>query len=636
MRAEEQSVHTHKHMESILKTLQKTRLGILLCGYSAILSACFFLAYDLRFDFAIPPEVQADRWYFLVQVLLGKLILLATFRQYGTLFTYFSIPDLIRIVCAMGLVGLTELVVWLYTKAQLAPPRGVILTDFILSVGALCAMRLTLRVYRERFAQKETPGDGKVRRVAILGGGDAGAQFVREIQSKRSLGLRPIMFLDDDQEKHGHQIHGVPVMGYPKDIVWLRNEYPVDSCVLAMPSATGRRLQDIYRSLSAEKLPVEIIPSLAELASGRIHISRIRPVQLEDLLGREAVDLRNPAVAALVQNKVVLVTGAGGSIGSELCRQLAGYNPQRLLLVEQSEGSLFTIEAELNSLGYQGVITPLVADILDLPRLRRILQDYAPHIIFHAAAHKHVYMMERQPAEAVKNNTTGTRQLAELAQAAGIGTFVFISPDKAINPTSAMGASKRLAEIHLQAVQRRPGNRTRFIAVRFGNVLGSSGSVIPIFKQQIAAGGPVTVTHPEVTRYFMTIPEAVGLVLQTSVMGLGGEIFILDMGNPVKIIDLARQLIELSGLKPDEDIEIKIIGLRPGEKLYEELQHTSENLRPTSHPRVTVLATGVTADLTGWAARCLAELEQPASELDNNSLKRAIKQLVPEYTPHLD
>jgi FlaA1/EpsC-like NDP-sugar epimerase len=366
-----------------------------------------------------------------------------------------------------------------------------------------------------------------------------------------------------------------------------------------------------------------------------VQVSKIRPVQVEDLLGREQVDLKNPAVSDLLSGKVVLVTGAGGSIGAELCRQIAGYNPQRLLLVEQAEGSLFTIENELLERGYQHAIVPLVADITDVERMRSILTRYRPEIIFHAAAHKHVYMMERQAGEAVKNNTTGTRQLAELAAELGVAAFALISTDKAINPTSAMGVSKRLAEKHVQALQRRAGNKTVFSAVRFGNVLGSSGSVVPIFKQQIAVGGPVTVTHPDVTRYFMTIPEAVGLVLQATVLAQGGELFVLDMGKPVKIVDLARQLIELSGLRPDEDIEIKFTGLKPGEKLFEELQHGSELLKQTAHPRIQLLASE-SAPPVDWIRRCIGEVEEPAGRLEPAELKRRIKALVPEYQPHLD
>jgi len=608
----------------------------LIALYTVVLAACRYFAYEIRFDFLVPHEFQEERLLSLAVNLPIKLLCLLLFRQFGSLLTYFSVPDLMRIGVAMATANLISYLLRYGISPGLLSPRGVVLMDFVLCVSALGAMRLSFRIYRERYLTANRP-DGKVsRRIAVLGAGDAGAQFVREIQAKPSLGLKPVFFLDDDWKKHGHSIHGISVLGAPEEISKLRKEYQIEACVLAMPSAPGKRLQEIYKVLSAESLKVEIVPSMAELASGRVQVTKIRPVQVEDLLGRATVDLRSDNVAALVSDKVVMVTGAGGSIGSELCRQLVAYNPQRLLLVEQAEGSLFYIEAELNERGYQSVIVPLVADILDQPRMRFIFDRFKPQVIFHAAAHKHVYMMERQPGEAVKNNTTGTRQLAELASAQGVEAFVLISTDKAINPTSAMGASKRLAEIHLQARQRGSGNGTRFIAVRFGNVLGSSGSVIPIFKKQIAEGGPVTVTHPDVTRYFMTIPEAVGLVLQTAVMGKGGEIFVLDMGKPVKIVDLAKQLIELSGLRPDEDIEIKFIGMRPGEKLYEELQHHSEHLQPTAHPRIMLLTAGGSAATTDWAGRCISEIESRIGELEPNQLKLAIKQLVPEYSPHLD
>ncbi|MDP2138541.1 MAG: polysaccharide biosynthesis protein, partial [Candidatus Didemnitutus sp.] len=300
----------------------------------------------------------------------------------------------------------------------------------------------------------------------------------------------------------------------------------------------------------------------------------------------------------------------------------------------QAEGSLYTIESELNEGGYKNMIVPHVADVLDAPRMQFIFERYRPQVVFHAAAHKHVFMMERQPGEAVKNNTSGTRLLGEIASAHGVETFVFISTDKAINPTSVMGATKRLAEMYLQHLHARPENRTKFVAVRFGNVLGSSGSVIPIFKRQIAHGGPVTVTHPDVTRYFMTIPEAVGLVLKTGVLGQGGEIFVLDMGQPVKIVDLAKQLIELSGLRPEIDIEIKFIGLRAGEKLFEELQHQSELMRPTEHPRIMLLARQDALEV-GWSRRCMVRLESRVTELEAEQLKLAIKEFVPEYSPHL-
>lgn len=613
-----------------------TRAAGLLFVYSGILAFCRFFAYELRFDFIVPEQFQQERMVSLMVNLPVKLLCLLMFRQFGSVLSYFSVPDLLRIAAAMGIANFISYLSRLGLTPGLMSPRGVILIDFVLAVGALSFFRLGFRIYRERFSARVRSAESqKVRRIVVLGAGDAGAQFVQEARSRPSLGLRPVFFLDDDWRKHGQQLHGVPVLGSPEEIVRWNKEYPVDSAVLAMPSAPVRRVQDIYKLLKTEGLSVEIVPSLAELATGRVQVTKIRPVQVEDLLGRASVDLRSESVASMTRGKVVMVTGAGGSIGSELCRQIVAYAPQRLLIVEQSEGALFFVEAELNERGFKNTIVPLIADILDTPRMTSIFERFKPEVVFHAAAHKHVYMMERQPGEAVKNNTTGTRLLAELSAAHGVSSFVFISTDKAINPTSAMGATKRLAEMHLRFLQAHGKSNTRFITVRFGNVLGSSGSVIPIFKQQIAAGGPVTVTHPDVTRYFMTIPEAVGLVLQTAVLGESGHIYVLDMGKPVKIVDLARQLIELSGLRPGEDIEIKFIGLRPGEKLFEELQHKNELLKPTAHERIFLLAANeqLPAD---WADTCLREVERQVTVLEPEQLKLAIKSLVPEYQPHLE
>jgi len=440
---------------------------------------------------------------------------------------------------------------------------------------------------------------------------------------------------------------------------------------------------------------VETLPALEDMASGKARVSKIRPIEIQDLLGREAIPLDCKSIRHFVENKVVMVTGAGGSIGSELCRQIANLNPRRVLMVEQSEPSLFLIEQEMNGLGLGGVILPLVADILDNGRMKAIFELHGPQVVFHAAAHKHVYLMERQPSEAIKNNSVGTRKLAQLAVDYAAEAFVMISTDKAINPTNVMGASKRLAELHLQALSNeiiaeaqlerqavaamrssavtvsaknvsatigessregvtstngpsRPpqlatnamaqseagSSKTKLMAVRFGNVLGSSGSVVPIFKKQIEAGGPVTVTHPDVIRYFMTIPEAVGLVMQASALGKGGEIFVLDMGKPVKIVDLARQMIELSGYKVGEDIDIKFTGLKPGEKLYEELQHVDEQHLPTEHPRIMRFVTS--NDATKASRQAIVELEPFTDELSANDIKRNLKVLIPEYQPSLD
>ena len=437
------------------------------------------------------------------------------------------------------------------------------------------------------------------------------------------------MFFDDDKTKHGKLVHGVPVIGAPETIAKVKGAATIAKAVIAMPSAPAKRVREVVLLLAKQGIKVETMPSLEELASGRMRASRIRPVEVQDLLGRDPVNLDAAGIRQRIEGRVVLVTGAGGSIGAELCRQIVALNPKRLLLVEQAEGALFVIEQELNELGFAGVIVPLVADILDRERMEFVFGRYRPEVVFHAAAHKHVFLMERQPAEAIRNNVLGTRQLARIAAAHGVDAFVLISTDKAINPTSVMGATKRLAEIQLMSLAAETA--TKFMAVRFGNVLGSSGSVVPIFKRQIENGGPVTVTHPDVSRYFMTIPEAVGLVLQSFVLGRGGEIFVLDMGQPVKIVDLARQMIELSGYRVGEDIEITFTGLKPGEKLYEELQHHTERYAATTHPRIMRFTSQAAVGEPG-----LRELEQTLHAMDANQLKALLKRLVPEYTPYLE
>jgi FlaA1/EpsC-like NDP-sugar epimerase len=372
---------------------------------------------------------------------------------------------------------------------------------------------------------------------------------------------------------------------------------------------------------------------MEQMVNGVVKASQIRPVQIEDLLGRERINLATDRIRGLLRGKVVLVTGAGGSIGSELCRQIVINEPELVLLVERCEVQMFQIEQELLNVGRHTQVVSLIADVLDEERMRQIFQRYHPQLVFHAAAHKHVPLMEHQPYEAFRNNTIGTKQLARIALDFGVERFVLISTDKAINPTNAMGATKRLAELFLQALQGHNGSCTKFMAVRFGNVLGSSGSVIPTFKRQIAAGGPVTVTHPEVTRYFMTVHEAVGLVLQSATQGNGGEIFVLDMGKLVKIVDVARQLIELSGLKPEIDIEIKFTGLRPGEKLFEEINYNTENMVRTEHPKI-MRFTGEPLPLEELR-QGLQNILTNAADRDEDDFKREIQKLLPEYRPYL-
>lgn len=650
------------------------RFWVTVASYLLILATSFWLAYELRFDFAVPPEFQDERLRLLKYAVAVKFLGLVLLRQTGSMLRYFSIPDLVRVSIAMAAASALLIAPRLLGQVSYIFPRGVLLIDLLLSIVGLCVFRIVLRVYQERVTLARRTPQRPMELIAIVGAGDTGASLANDLLNMPSRGFRPVAFADDDPAKKGRLLHGVPVIGRPEDLP--KAKLPgVTTVIMAMPSAPQKRVREILLMLTQHGYRVEIVPALEDLASGRAKVSRIRAVEVEDLLGRESVALDATAIRKFVENKVVLVTGAGGSIGSELCRQISHLNPQRLLMVEQSEASLFLCEQEMNELGMGAIATPLVADILDERRMSDLFTRLRPQVVFHAAAHKHVYLMERQPGEAIRNNSVGTRILGEIAARSGVEAFVLISTDKAINPTNVMGVSKRLAEINLQAIHARlrvpvtakardtaskvevkaggafpsaspaapaappeGGARlpqpTKFVAVRFGNVLGSSGSVVPIFKRQIAAGGPVTVTHPDVTRYFMTIPEAVGLVLQSAVLGTGGEIFVLDMGQPVKIVDLARQMIELSGFKVGEDIEIKFTGLKPGEKLYEELQHRDESHQPTEHPRIMRFVSRGSAEVA--SAQAIDQLEPILYTASPNTIKQQLKAIVPEYTPHFE
>ena len=666
------------------------RQSYLLMAYTGGIVVSLWLAFQLRFDFSVAPEylVHFD-WMLLCSVTI-KLSLLLYLGQFGSLLSYFGLHDLGKILAVCAITAGAGLAFWVFAGVPYAPPRAVIVTDCLISFLYLCGFRISLRLIREGYFDKNST-TGNEKMIAIIGAGDVGASLARDLLMRRGRGLMPKAFFDDDRTKWGTTIHGVIVQGAPESLPDYLHRHRIDQVIIAMPSAAGRRIRVIVGLLNQLKLRFEIVPSYEQLLTGRVKASQIRPVEIQDLLGREAINLQTDRIRELVNDKVVMVTGAGGSIGSELCRQIASYAPRQLLLVERSEFLLFQIEQELIDLGLASNITTLVADITDPARIEGIFQRFKPAVIFHAAAHKHVPMMEQQPAEAFANNTLGTRSLANTALAHRVEHFVLISSDKAINPTNVMGATKRMAELYLQALQGkgqeakgkgqengRPavaepmaymtagsssrfatGEKgvsldldldlkpqasslkppsaaaplTKFMAVRFGNVLGSSGSVIPTFKKQIAAGGPVTITHPDMTRYFMTVNEAVGLVLQSATLGEGGEIFVLDMGLPMKISDLARQLIELSGLKPETDIEIKYTGLRPGEKLFEELNHKTENMVATDHAKVMrFLSQPQTLEQieAGFDA-----VQKAGASGDSDQIKLAIQKVVPEYQPYL-
>ncbi|MHB8878783.1 MAG: polysaccharide biosynthesis protein, partial [Myxococcaceae bacterium] len=514
-------------------------------------------------------------------------------------------------------------------------PIGVLLIDFAAAFLGIAGIRVLRRLQTER-GQNQLRRGSAVEQVPtmLVGAGQAGLLVAKELGSRPDLGIRAVGFIDDDRGKVGSVVHGVPVLGTTEELARLCAKHHAKQALITIANAPGKQIRRIKEVCDAAGISAKIIPGIYEIVGGQVNLSRIRSVSIEDLLGREAVVLETDRISEAIRGRVILVTGAGGSIGSELCRQLCRFGPSGLVLLEQAENNLFHVHRELIA-SYPELsasITPCIADICDQARLEAVFKAHRPSVVFHAAAHKHVPMMEWNPGEAVKNNVFGTKTLADLAHAHGVAEFVMISTDKAVNPTSVMGVSKRTAEIYIQALSQR--SQTRFVTVRFGNVLGSSGSVIPLFQEQIARGGPVTVTHPDMKRYFMTIPEACQLVLQAGSMGQGGEIFVLDMGEPVKIVDLARDLITLSGFRPGEEIEIAFSGVRPGEKLFEELSVASEQADKTRHPKVFVGR--FRPHELDAVNQGLAELRVLADSGSPMQLRAKFREIVPEYSPEAE
>jgi FlaA1/EpsC-like NDP-sugar epimerase len=605
------------------------RTPVLLIGYASVIVGAFVLSYLVRFDFDVPAD-QSARWPLQLAVLIPlQIVSLAAFGQFRTLLTYFSLPDLKRLLFAMAVPAAILLVLRYTPGERFCPSRGIIVLNAVLGFSAIAAMRTALRVYREKFTESGESGTHR-KRVAIIGAGTSGARLHGEIRARPGLNMKVVCYLDDDPRKAGTLLHGVPVLGKPEQIAHVKRDLEIGKAIIAMPNAKAARIREVVALLNAAELDHDILPTFSQSLNAGASVLSLRHVQIEDLLGRESVDLDAENIRRMVRGQVVLVTGAGGSIGSELCRQIASFEPLRVVLLERSEAALFLIEQELLKTYPADVVAAFPADINDESRVEEAILAHRPTAIFHAAAHKHVPMMEGHPAEAIANNLLGTRTIARLAIRHRVGRFVLISSDKAVRPTNVMGATKRLAEISLQRLQRTPGCATRFLTVRFGNVLGSSGSVIPIFRKQIAKGGPVTVTHPDVVRYFMTIPEAVGLVLQCAAEGDAGDVFVLDMGQPMRIVDVARQLIELSGLRPDRDIEIHFTGLRPGEKMFEEVAYGHETLLPTHHPKIRKLSlSGAEFPDIDAAVEAVAGamVRMPPGEL-----KAWIRELVPDYS----
>jgi FlaA1/EpsC-like NDP-sugar epimerase len=602
---------------------------------AAIVAASWWLAFELRFDHGLPIYYQTLFNRTILLVVGIKLIVFIAFGFYNRWWRYVSIRDMWAI--ARGVVVaclIADVTVYLVAPVHgVHLPRSIAATDLLLTLAFVAGSRLLARTAMER------PGltvMARGKEVIVVGAGDAGRLIVQEMQRSRMLNYTPIGFVDDDPRKRHTRIMGVRVLGTIEELPRILRDNRPDEVLIAMPSVSGEIRRRIVEAARQQRVVVKTLPGLYELIAGDLGLAgQIRPVQVEDVLGREQVEVDFHEVAAYLEGHTVLVTGAGGSIGSELCRQIARVRPSRLILVENAEGPLFEIERELVERDFTAALPKLV-DVKDRKALRReVFEKYQPTVVFHAAAYKHVAMLETHPLESVRNNVVGTRVLVELAAEFGVERFVFISTDKAVNPKTVMGQSKALCEWIVESFGHRRDVSTRFVAVRFGNVLNSSGSVIPIFRKQIERGGPLTVTRPDMTRYFMTIPEAVSLVVQAGAIGGRGQVFVLDMGEPVKIVDLAQNMIRLSGKEPrlpddtatsPRDVRIVFTGARPGEKIHEELWSEGESVGETTHPKILRLSRPPVDP--AWLEEQLTELQRLAEEGDTLEVVAKLRNVV--------
>lgn len=618
-------------LQTLIRFVAFRRFLLLVLLYSVLIALSLWASIEFRFDFDVPTDYQRKFWIVLPLVLLVKLCCLGGFRQFGSLLTYFSLSDAKRLVLAMTIAFVIMLSLWYGSNGEWMLPRGVVLSDFFISVILFAGLRTSLRVLREGSMSFADRNDTKTRNIGIIGAGSSGSALFREIQAKPGLNMRVVCFIDDDVTKIGGSLHGRKILGPRRDLSRIFEHLDVSKAIIAMPTASAVVIRETVDLLNQADIEHDILPSVTQLLHHHVSVNFLRHVNPEDLLGRDAVSLDEPGLREMLGNKSVLVTGAGGSIGSELCRQIAFFSPSKLILVERSEPALFAIEQELMSSFPSIIIEACVSSVCNEPALKAVFATYRPSVVFHAAAHKHVPLMEKQPAEAIINNCLGSLNVGKLAATFGCQKMVLVSTDKAVNPTNVMGATKRVTELIWAELQERYACQgCCFSAVRFGNVLGSSGSVIPIFRRQIAAGGPITVTHPEVTRFFMSIPEAAGLILQSAFQSKGGEIFVLDMGQSIKITDMARQMIELCGLRPEEDIQITFTGLRPGEKLYEETIHSAENVTQTLHAKIMLLRPEANRQVPD-AIASVRTLGENVCSLPVAEIKRNLKTLVPEY-----
>ena len=597
----------------------------------ALIATALSLAFLLRFDFQIPADQRNTLLQGLMVVLVAKPVLFVASGMYRSIWRYASLQDAYEIFKVVTLSSMVTAFLLIFMKGPFALPRSIYILDWFLLFSLVAASRLVWRVYRET---KFRPSLRLGKRTLIIGAGDAGNLLLKEIRKQTTATYNVIGFVDDDPEKHGMRLSGVRVLGRTDRLRGMIRKYDVEEVIFAIPSSDKELMRRVIANCERAKARFKTLPGITAIIDGKVSMSQIKDVEIEDLLGRDPVVLDQTAIRNYLTDKRVLVTGAAGSIGSEICRQVARFKPAKLVLFDHAETPLFYIEKELAAAFPELRIIPMVGDVKNQERVEAVFDEFCPEVVFHAAAYKHVSMMEYNPAEAVLNNVMGSKVVADAAHKTKVHNFVMVSTDKAVNPTNVMGATKRSAEIYVQALAAK--SKTKFTTVRFGNVLGSNGSVIPLFKEQIRTGGPVTVTDKDVVRYFMTIPEASQLVMQAGCIGHGGEIFVLDMGQPVRILSLAEELIRLSGFVPYKEIDIKFTGLKPGEKLFEELLIDGEGIKPTSHKKISVMAP-VETDFRKICGD-LDELFSHAKNQDIGQLLKTLRAIVPEFVPryHFD
>jgi FlaA1/EpsC-like NDP-sugar epimerase len=613
-------------LRRLLEALLRHRFASVVAANLGMAIVAYLCAFALRFDLSIPLDFLTVALWTLPLLCVCKFAGFAYFGLFSGWWRHVSVRDAKDIVQANAAASVLFLGGMVFFRGLDGFPRTIFLLDFLLCTMLVLGSRVAVRLIREG------DGDRRVRRIEslalIVGAGSAGIRLLDEIERRQTRNLAVVGFVDDDPEKIGMRVSGMPVLGAIDDIPRIVAEHEVGEVLIAIPTAPGAVIRKAVQRCKQAGARSRVLPTLGELVEGRFMYTQMREVKVDDLLGRAPVRLDSPRVHQLLAGRTVLVTGAAGSIGSELCRQVAANEPGKLVLFDRHENGVFALEMELRQRFPRLELVPILGDVLLRDQLRSEFERHRPEVVFHAAAYKHVPLAERNVVEAVRNNVLGTRNVAEAAHACGVREFVLVSTDKAVRPTSVMGVTKRVAEMIVQGMQNGSG---RFVTVRFGNVLGSNGSVVPMFREQIARGGPVTVTHPDVTRYFMTIPEAVQLILQAATIGNGGEILVLEMGQPVKIVDLARHMIELAGFVPDEDIQIAFTGLRPGEKMHEELVDDAEDVVGTELARVMTLRSSSARTL--FPQQAAERFEALVARGDAGGTLRLLRELVPTFHP---